>query len=206
MQCEFSSTALHNGYYQITIHAPDLAQQAEPGHFISIDEKFNCYLLGASIDLNIIATPRLATYLEHKRHIGLSALQGQALKKPEKDIFYVLSAQDDALSLIIFYLKRYRQYFKGLVILGTSSSFAFAPCPSRLVIPGFPADVIGALPLFEDWGIPSRLASLNELPGAYHSDARSLCELWLANTKQTTAQTLHFSGCEHQPDKKLAML
>ncbi|MGK0673837.1 MAG: hypothetical protein ABWU16_04150 [Halothiobacillaceae bacterium] len=50
----------------------------------------------------------------------------------------------------------------------------FRPRPSRFLIAGMPAGVIAAIPLLEDWGIPSRLASVDGLPGAFEGGADAL--------------------------------
>jgi dihydroorotate dehydrogenase electron transfer subunit len=50
--------------------------------------------------------------------------------------------------------------FKPLVLLGSEVPFPFQHQPSRIMLPGIPDGVIGSMPLLEDWGIPSRLASL----------------------------------------------
>ena len=47
-----------------------------------------------------------------------------------------------------------------LVLMGSEIPFPFQARPSTILVPGLPADVIGCMPLLEDWGVPSRLATL----------------------------------------------
>ncbi len=191
MRCEFSSLALLNGYAQINIKAP-LNIKAHPGQFLIIDQQFPCYVMGQSMDVEIIATPALAAYLQGKKNIYLSEPRGNALAIPQSDYFYLITAQDDALSAVIFYLKKYRSRFNGLVLYGTDAAFAFAPCPSRILIPQLPTEVIAAIPLFEDWGVANRLASFTESPGVFHGDVKSLATIWLAkNTTLTNIQAIN---------------
>ena len=75
---------------------------------------------------------------------------------------------------------KYRKAFKGLVLLQNDSLFPFAPCPSRLLTPMLPPHVIAALPLLEDWGIVSRLASPIDVPGVYQGPIEELSSYWLS--------------------------
>lgn len=65
------------------------------------------------------------------------------------------------------------------VILGSEVPFPFQPRPSQIVVPGMPDGVIGAMPLLEDWGIPSRLASLQGYPGCFDGYVTELARHWL---------------------------
>jgi dihydroorotate dehydrogenase electron transfer subunit len=49
-------------------------------------------------------------------------------------------------------------------------------------VPGLPAPVIAAMPLMEDWGIASRLASLNAFPGCFEGYVTALAEHWLTHS------------------------
>jgi dihydroorotate dehydrogenase electron transfer subunit len=65
------------------------------------------------------------------------------------------------------------------VILGSEVPFPFAPRPSQLMIQGLPAGVIAAMPLLDDWGVPSRLASLQGFPGCHDGYVTDLARHWL---------------------------
>ncbi len=189
MRYEFSTVALLNGFSQVSIKAPLLQESAKPGQYIFIDDRFPCYIMGNSPDLEIIASPELVAYLSNKEDLQLSSLQGSVLTPPTES-FTLMTVQDDALSAIIFYLKKFRKQFNGLVFIGATNNFPFAPCPSRLLITHLPKHVIAALPLFEDWGVPNRLASQFDTPGVYHGDVSALAKIWLDKTENVVVQNI----------------
>jgi dihydroorotate dehydrogenase electron transfer subunit len=69
--------------------------------------------------------------------------------------------------------------WQPLVLMGSEIPFPFRARPSTLLIPGMPAGVIAGMPLLEDWGVPSRLASLAGFPGCYEGYVTALAEVWL---------------------------
>ncbi len=66
-----------------------------------------------------------------------------------------------------------------LVLMGSEVPFPFAARPSQIVIPGIPEGVIGCMPLLEDWGVASRLASLQGYPGCFDGYITDLARTWL---------------------------
>jgi dihydroorotate dehydrogenase electron transfer subunit len=68
-----------------------------------------------------------------------------------------------------------------LVLLGSDAPFPFRPRPSIIVVPGIPTGVIACMPLLEEWGIASRLASTLDLPGCFEGTATALADIWLAS-------------------------
>ena len=65
------------------------------------------------------------------------------------------------------------------VILGSEVPFPFTARPSQFVVPGMPDGVIAAMPLLDDWGIPSRLASLQGYAGCHQGYVTDLGRHWL---------------------------
>jgi len=68
---------------------------------------------------------------------------------------------------------------KPFVILGSEVPFPFQQKPSQIMLPGMPDGVIGAMPLLEDWGVASRLASLQGYPGCHEGYVTDLARHWL---------------------------
>lgn len=66
-----------------------------------------------------------------------------------------------------------------LVIMGSEIPFPFKARPSQIMISGMPEGVIAAMPLLEDWGIPSRLASLQGYAGCFEGYVTDLAKYWL---------------------------
>ena len=71
--------------------------------------------------------------------------------------------------------------FRPLVLLGSELPFPFRKRPSSILVPGMPPEAIGCMPLLDEWGVPSRLASLSGFPGCYEGYVTGLARLWLAN-------------------------
>lgn len=74
---------------------------------------------------------------------------------------------------------RTQKNHQPFVIMGSEVPFPFTARPSKILIPGLPANVIAAMPLMEDWGIPSRLASLQGYPGCFEGYVTDLARRWL---------------------------
>ena len=70
-----------------------------------------------------------------------------------------------------------------LVLLGSDMPFPFRPRPSVIVVPGIPTGVIACMPLLEEWGIASRLASTLDLPGCFDGPVIALADAWLASLR-----------------------
>ncbi len=177
----FNSQEIVNNYYHLRLDCPDIAKQALPGQFVILEEKFPCYIMGQNQGLELIADKAVMEYLQDKQEISLSSLQGSPLTPPDKNQALLLITEDDGLSALIFYLKKYRAHFKGLVLVGATKAFPFAPCPSKLLIQGLPPSVIASIPLLEDWGIPNRLASIQDVPGVYEGTVKDLAKLWTSD-------------------------
>lgn len=73
--------------------------------------------------------------------------------------------------------------WRPLVLLGSDTPFPFRPRPSVIVVPGMPTGVIACMPLLEEWGIASRLASTLDLPGCFEGSVTGLADTWLASLR-----------------------
>ncbi|HYL03451.1 MAG TPA: dihydroorotate dehydrogenase electron transfer subunit [Steroidobacteraceae bacterium] len=71
--------------------------------------------------------------------------------------------------------------WKPLVLMGSEVPFPFRARPSTLLVPGIPARAIACMPLLEEWGVPSRLASGADFPGCFAGLVTELAEAWLAS-------------------------
>lgn len=69
--------------------------------------------------------------------------------------------------------------YQPFVIMGSEVPFPFKTQPSKIMVPGVPSDVIAAMPLMDDWGIASRLASLQGYPGCFDGYVTDLARSWL---------------------------
>ncbi len=72
--------------------------------------------------------------------------------------------------------------WRPLVLLGsTGLPFPFRPRPSVIVVPGIPTGIIACMPLLEEWGVASRLASTLDLPGCFEGSVIALADTWLSS-------------------------
>lgn len=182
---------LSHDFFQVSLHAPDLPQ-ATPGQGICLDAN-NIFvpILDSTPPILKLIFPKSLTAQIHNNQLAHGGLQGNILPAPITGEFQLLLAEDLALSACLFYLKKYARVFKGLVLLGATGYFPFKPAPSRLLVPGMPPGVIAALPLLEDWGIASRLASLADIPGVFKGTVAELSKT-LPSTLGGSAQRLNF--------------
>jgi len=71
--------------------------------------------------------------------------------------------------------------WKPLVLMGSEVPFPFRPKPSTLIVPGIPDGTIAAMPLLEEWGVPTRLASRSDFPGCFPGFVTQLADAWLGS-------------------------
>jgi len=86
-----------------------------------------------------------------------------------------------------------------LVLLGSEVPFPFRQQPSRIVVPGVPDGVIAAMPLLEDWGVPSRLASLQGYAGCYDGYITELARSWLDSLNDRQRSEVEIFACGPHP-------
>lgn len=85
--------------------------------------------------------------------------------------------------------------WQPLVLMGSEIPFPFRARPSTILLPGMPAGVIAAMPLLEEWGIPSRLASFADFPGCYHGYVTSLASAWLESLPAAELTRVEMFAC-----------
>lgn len=89
--------------------------------------------------------------------------------------------------------------FKPLVLLGSEVPFPFTQRPSQILMPGIPDGVIGCMPLLDDWGIPSRLASLQGYPGCFEGYITDLARCWLDSLDEAQRREVALFSCGPHP-------
>jgi dihydroorotate dehydrogenase electron transfer subunit len=86
-------------------------------------------------------------------------------------------------------------HWKPLVLLGSDILFPFRPRPSVIVVPGIPTGVIACMPLLEEWGIASRLASTADLPGCFEGLVTDLADAWLSSLSPADLAEVEILSC-----------
>jgi len=102
---------------------------------------------------------------------------------------------------MIFLADRLRadSHWRPLVLMGSEVPFPFTARPSRILVPGVEDDVIAAMPLLDDWGIPSRLASLRGYPGCYQGYITDLARDWLEELTDRERAEVSVYACGPHP-------
>jgi dihydroorotate dehydrogenase electron transfer subunit len=89
--------------------------------------------------------------------------------------------------------------FSPLVLLGSEVPFPFTQKPSHIMVAGMPDGVIGAMPLLEEWGIPSRLASLQGYAGCFEGYITALARHWLDTLNVAQRNEVQVYACGPHP-------
>ena len=89
--------------------------------------------------------------------------------------------------------------WKPLVLMGSEVPFPFRARPSKLLVAGMPAATIACMPLLEEWGVPSRLASKADFPGCHSGFVTELADTWLASLSDTELAEVEIFCCGPTP-------
>ena len=96
-------------------------------------------------------------------------------------------------------LREVKGAYQPFVIMGSEVPFPFKAEPSKFMVPGMPEGVIAAMPLMEDWEIPSRLASLQGYPGCFEGYVTDLARAWLDALDESQRQEVAVFACGPHP-------
>lgn len=218
--CEDAEILDHQGYagdqYITRVHAPLTATLAQPGSFVHIQ----CNpLLPMRRPLSIMRVNRKAGWIEFLYRtfgVGTKLLSEQKkghrvnLLGPIGKPFITHSDKTRPLLIgggvgippMIFLAEELRSIkgaFEPLVLMGSETPFPFTPRPSQIMIPGLPDGVIAAMPLMEDWGIASRLASLQGFAGCYDGYVTDLARAWLDTLPKQEHKKVEIFACGPHP-------
>jgi dihydroorotate dehydrogenase electron transfer subunit len=102
---------------------------------------------------------------------------------------------------MVFLADRLRRdgHWKPLVLMGSEVPFPFDARPSAIVVPGVPPGVIAAMPLLDDWGVASRLASLQGYPGCFEGYITGLARHWLEALDAAQRREVSVYACGPHP-------
>ena len=80
-----------------------------------------------------------------------------------------------------------------LVLMGSEIPFPFTARPSQIMVDGMSDGAIAAMPLLDDWGIASRLASCQGYAGCYDGFVTGLARTWLEQSGTSHADVEIFA-------------
>ena len=89
--------------------------------------------------------------------------------------------------------------WQPLVLMGSEIEFPFKARPSQIMVPGMPAAAIACMPLLDDWGIASRLASFSDFPGCFHGYVTDLAAQWLSSLDAGALAEVEMFACGPTP-------
>ncbi len=85
--------------------------------------------------------------------------------------------------------------WKPLVLMGSEVPFPFRARPSTILVPGMPEGAIACMPLLDEWGVPSRLASLAGYPGCFDGYVTDLAAAWLGSLDRNALAEVEMFAC-----------
>ena len=89
--------------------------------------------------------------------------------------------------------------WQPLVLMGSEIPFPFRARPSSILVPGMPAGAIACMPLLDDWGVPSRLATLAGFAGCYAGYVTDLAAEWLGSLDTVALAEVEMFACGPTP-------
>jgi len=101
--------------------------------------------------------------------------------RPEHTV--CLLADETQFGQVFLLAKALKEAIPLVIILATQTQFPFTVKPARFLLDGLPpqaANMIGACPLLEDWGITNRLCHAQGQPGCFDGHLEDFLTLWEA--------------------------
>jgi dihydroorotate dehydrogenase electron transfer subunit len=89
--------------------------------------------------------------------------------------------------------------WQPLVIMGSEIPFPFELASSSIPTPWLPGDINSTMPLLEDWGVPTRLASLSDFEGTYRGYVTDLAREWLQTLSPDERSSIEIFSCGPTP-------
>lgn len=183
--------------FVIRLGAPRCAAHAQPGSFAHL----TCDVtIPMRRPLSIMRADAKAGWIEILYKVVGAGLHALAAKKagdpisvlgPIGNPFLVHRQRPRALLIgggvgippMVFLAERLKEdrAYKPLVLMGSEVPFPFRTRPSATVVAGMPSGTLACMPLLEEWGVPSRLASRADFAGCYSGFVTELAEEWLAS-------------------------
>ncbi len=209
----------HQGFdgdqYILRVQAPEIAAKAEAGSFVHIQ----CdRALPMRRPISIMRVDAHKGWVEFLYKVFGEGTRLLSLRKPGEVLsvmgpigkpFSVTSACKRPLLIgggvgippMVFLADRLRgqQGVAPFVIMGSEVPFPFKARPSKIMVPGMPADVIAAMPLMEDWGIASRLASRQGYAGCFDGFVTDLARAWLDSLDEAARKEVAIFSCGPHP-------
>ena len=217
---EQAKILMHDNYaeeqYVLRLHAPQTATHACPGSFIHLQCDTELFMRrpmsimranndAGWIDILYKAHGDGTSRLSQKKIDDIVDLLGPIgvpfkLKNYKK--FPLLIGGGVGIPPMIFlaeHIKKSTTDVQPLVIMGSEIPFPFTARPSKIMVPGLPDGIIAAIPLLEDWGVASRLCSLQDYAGCYEGYVTDLTRHWLNTLEDQIIKEVEIFSCGPTP-------
>jgi dihydroorotate dehydrogenase electron transfer subunit len=201
--------------YLLSLRAPLCAQEARPGCFVHL----RCDpMLPMRRPLSIMRADRkngrvellykmvgegtrLLASRHPGEHISLLGPIGQPFETHSERSLPLLIGGGVGIPPIVFLAETLRsdRRFRPFAVFGSEVPFPFPARPSQHLVPGLPPEAIAAMPLLDDWGIPSRLTSFLGLPGCFEGYATDLARIWLEGLDDGALAQVEIFVCGPHP-------
>ncbi len=205
------------GQHLLRLAAPRVALAALPGSFVHLQ----CHAaIPMRRPLSILRSDRAAGWIEVLYKVvghGLAALAerqaGDALSvmgpigrgfsaHPERSRVLAIGG-GVGIPPMVFLAEELcgdrRANWQPLVLMGSEIPFPFTTRPSRILVPGMPAGSIACMPLLDEWGVPSRLASRAGFAGCYDGFVTDLARDWLRTLEPRQRDEVEIFACGPTP-------
>jgi dihydroorotate dehydrogenase electron transfer subunit len=206
-------TAFEGDQYVIRIEAPKCAAHAQPGCFAHV----TCEpAIPMRRPLSLMRADAQAGWVEMLYKVVGSGLHSLAARKAG-DIVSVLGPIGHGFTPhrerprilmigggvgippMVFLAEHLRARkdaaWKPLVLMGSEIPFPFHTRPSQIMVAGIPAGVIACMPLLDQWGIGSRLASRADFAGCFDGFVTQLADSWLASLGSAELAEVEIFAC-----------
>jgi dihydroorotate dehydrogenase electron transfer subunit len=210
----------HDAYagdqYILRVQAPRCAQRASPGSFahlqcdpqlpmrrplsimrVSADEGWVEFLYRAVGTGTRLLAQRLVG-----DHISLLGPIGRPFEPDQTRSRPLLIGGGVGIPPMVFlaeWLHLHQPAKQPLVLMGSETPFPFTPRRSHISVGGVPETTSAAMPLLEDWGVASRLASQQAFTGCYQGYVTQLAEHWLDALSVAQRNDVEIFACGPHP-------
>ncbi len=210
-----SHDAYEGAQHVLRVHAPRAARAARPGSFAhvrcdpALPMRRPLSLMRADAEAGWLellykvvgeGTRRLAQRRPGER-LDLMAPIGTPFQPDPSRPRTLLLGGGVGLPPMIFLADELRRSkgYRPVAFLGSEVPFPFPTRPSQILLPQLPDGVIACMPLLDDWGIPSRLASLQGYPGCHDGYVTDLARHWLDGLDQDQRTQVELFACGPEP-------
>lgn len=200
----------------LRVQAPEIASRAKPGQFahiqcdLALPMRRPLSIMRVSekngwVDFLFKVLGEGTRLLAKRKADDVLSILGPIGKPFESHLSYtrpMLIGGGVGIPPMIFLAESMREVkdtYQPFVIMGSEVPFPFQTQPSQIMVPGIPNDVIAAMPLMDEWGFASRLASQQDYPGCYNGYVTDLARTWLDALTEEQRKEVEVYACGPHP-------